>query len=194
MNRGNSDFVLFTDADVNFKEGIFKRVMAYCTASRLDHFTLLPDPVTDSFLLKTVFQAFGFVLITATRAYNVGKKDKKEYVGCGAFNLVRKSVFEHSEGFDWLKMEVADDVGLGLLMKNAEGKNDFAVTFSEISLGWYSSLSDMFNGLEKNFYGVAADYSFLKMMWIVAEDVQMMDSVELVVIQMLMEIVQLTFV
>lgn len=155
-----SDWILFTDADVHFKKDTFRKAVSYSETKSIDHFTLLPDPYSDNFLMKVVFQTFGFVFMTFTRAYNIGSIGNKDYVGCGAFNLVRKKAFDKTKGFQWLKMEVADDVGLGLLMKNAGNKSDFAITFDEIDLVWYSSLSEMFKGLEKNFYGVATGYNF----------------------------------
>ena len=40
-------------------------------------------------------------------------------VGGGVFNLVRREVYERTPGFSWLKLDVADDVVFGQMMKRA---------------------------------------------------------------------------
>jgi len=84
-------------------------------------------------------------------------------VGAGAFNLVKKSTLDKTQGFQWLRMEVADDVGLGLMLKSAGAISAFAVSIKEISLTWYETLGNMFKGLEKNLFGASTQYSYLKM-------------------------------
>ncbi len=41
--------------------------------------------------------------------------------GIGAFNLVRKTALDRTPGFAWLRMEIADDVGLGKMIVDAGG-------------------------------------------------------------------------
>ena len=40
-------------------------------------------------------------------------------------NFVKRSFFEKTQGFKWLKMEVVDDISFGLLIKKNNGLSDF---------------------------------------------------------------------
>jgi hypothetical protein len=83
-------------------------------------------------------------------------------VGVGAFNLVRRSVFEKTEGWDWLRMEVADDIGLAFLMYRHGARGGCALAANHLSLTWYYSAPAMIKGLEKNCYGAIGRYSPLR--------------------------------
>jgi glycosyltransferase involved in cell wall biosynthesis len=161
-------WVLYTDADVHFRQGTLRKAMALVLADQTDHLVLMPIPRTNSFWFEVVMMAFGPLFVLATRATLIAKPGSKAFVGAGAFNLVRKAALDGTEGFPWLRMEVVDDVGLGLMLQRSGAKSSFAVTLQGISLTWYPSLSAMFKGLEKNIFGVAAYYSIARMIGIIA--------------------------
>ncbi|MCK5796635.1 MAG: hypothetical protein KAI47_05610, partial [Deltaproteobacteria bacterium] len=58
----------------------------------------------------------------------------------------------------WLKMEVADDVGLGLALKRSGARCSFYLGEGLLSLTWYSSVRELVLGFEKNLYGVICRY------------------------------------
>ena len=100
------------------------------------------------------------------RFWAVGDPKSSAYMGIGAFNLVRRSAFDKTEGFAWLKMEVADDVGLALLLKRTGAKSSFAIALNDVSLIWYRTVSAMFRGLEKNIFGATSYYSYFRMFFL----------------------------
>jgi hypothetical protein len=65
-------------------------------------------------------------------------------------------------------MEPVDDVGLGLMMSISGAKSTFSVAVRDISIVWYPTLKSMFRGVEKNFFGPAANYSLIRMIMIIA--------------------------
>jgi glycosyltransferase involved in cell wall biosynthesis len=165
--KTSGDWILYTDADVHFRQGTLRKAMALVLADQTDHLVLMPIPRTNSFWFEVVLMAFGPLFVLATRATLVGKPGSGAFVGAGAFNLVRKAALDRTEGFPWLRMEVVDDVGLGLMLQRSGATSSFAITLQGISLTWYPSLGAMFKGLEKNIFGVAAYYSIARMIGVV---------------------------
>jgi hypothetical protein len=165
--KASGAWILYTDADVYFKPGALRKAIAFVLADHSDHLALMPVPRAPSFWLRVVLQAVGGVFIMGTRAAHIGKPGSKAFVGAGAFNLVRKTALDRTEGFAWLRMEVVDDVGLGLMLQRSGARSSFAITLQDVSFTWYPSLRAMFTGLEKNFFGVLAFYSIARMIFIV---------------------------
>ena len=75
-------------------------------------------------------------------------------MGVGAFNLVRREAFEATEGFEWLRMEVADDVGVGLMMKRSGARCRLLQLRDLIGVHWYENIAQMARGTEKGFAAV----------------------------------------
>jgi hypothetical protein len=73
-------------------------------------------------------------------------------MGSGVFNMVRRPVFEKTEGFSWLRMEILDDVGLAQMMKQAGARCALYQARESLCLHYYSSLGEMMRGMEKNGY------------------------------------------
>ena len=165
--KTSGEWILYTDADVYFKQGALRKAIAFVLADHSDHLALMPVPHAPSFWLRVVLQAVGSVFVLGTRAAHLGKPGTKAFVGAGAFNLVRKAALDRTEGFAWLRMEVVDDVGLGLMLQRSGARSSFAITLQDVSFTWYPSLSAMFKGLEKNFFGVLALYSITRMISII---------------------------
>jgi glycosyltransferase involved in cell wall biosynthesis len=165
--KASGEWTLYTDADVYFHEGALRKAIACVLADHSDHLALLPVPRAPSFWLGVVLQVVGGVFVLGTKAAHLGKPGSKAFVGAGAFNLVRKAALDRTEGFAWLRMEVVDDVGLGLMLQRSGASSSFAITLQDVSFTWYPSLGAMFKGLEKNFFGVLAFYSISRMISII---------------------------
>jgi cellulose synthase/poly-beta-1,6-N-acetylglucosamine synthase-like glycosyltransferase len=165
--QSSGEWILYTDADVYFKQGALRKAIAFVLADHSDHLALMPVPRAPSFWLRVVLQAVGGVFVLGTRAAHLGKPGTKAFVGAGAFNLVKKAALDRTEGFSWLRMEVVDDVGLGLMLQRSGARSSFAITLQDVSFTWYPSLRAMFKGLEKNFFAVLAFYSIARMIGIV---------------------------
>ena len=157
----SGEWILFTDADVHFSLNALKKSLFYADTRSLDHYAVAPKMAADSFLLKIMFLTFSYMfMFISTGIPGFLRRDMA--VGIGAFNLVRKSAFEKTEGFEWLRMEVADDVGLALLLKRNGAKSEFALAVNDVIVKWYHSFSEMKRGLEKNIFGVSTGYKLSK--------------------------------
>jgi hypothetical protein len=167
LNRGlgasNGEFVLFTDADVHFAPGTLRKAVACCLHDGIDHLVACPSVwsaglVVDSMIESFIRQFFTFVL----PPWRVNERLPRAFIGVGAFNMVRRSAFEKTEGFEWLRLETADDAGLGLLMARSGARSHVVTAFDDVGLHWYGSVSQMMQGAEKG-YASGGNCSIVRM-------------------------------
>jgi hypothetical protein len=165
--KSSGEWILYTDADVVFRADTLRRAVACAIAERVDHLTLMPSLRPKSLWLDAVIRAFGMMIIHTLKADRAGRPGSSAYIGIGAFNLVKRSALDRTEGFEWLRMEVADDVGLGLLLHRSGAKTKVLFTLEDVTLHWYESIGQMFAGLEKNLFGPGAHYNAARLVAIV---------------------------
>ncbi len=158
IQASQGEWVLCTDADVHFERASLEIALNHAIDNKLDHLAVLPKTIIHDFWLGAAMSAFAALFLVALRIEKLGDPNSQAAVGVGAFNLVKRSLLEKAGGMEWLKLEIADDVGLGLLVKTKQGRSGIAITSSLIFLEWYSSLGQMFKGLEKNLFPVACQY------------------------------------
>ena len=72
------------------------------------------------------------------------------YVGIGAFNLVRASVYRALGGHEKIAMRPDDDLKLGKVLKRAGHRQDLLLGEEMVSVEWYATLWEAVRGLEKN--------------------------------------------
>jgi hypothetical protein len=154
----DGEWLLFTDADVHFAAGTLRLAVGWAIENRIDHLGLAPLAVQESFLLDIVVHTFMLLFLIGTRAAGINRPTSRAFAGVGAFNLVRCAAFERTPGFQWLRLEPCDDVGLGMMIKRAGGRSFFAFAQQNLSVEWYPSVAAMFKGLEKNLFGSTANY------------------------------------
>ena len=119
VKRATGDYLLFTDADVHFEQGALPRAVTYCEENRLGHLAVLPQGYRVGPLVDLACAFFWRMIFAAGTMWKVQEPESKVTAGVGAFNLVRRSDFEKTKGFEWLRMEPADDMALGMMMKNS---------------------------------------------------------------------------
>ena len=76
-------------------------------------------------------------------------------VGIGAFNLVRAEAYRAIGGHEALKLEVVDDMMLGLLLRRAGFRQRVYSGLGEIEADWAHSLAGLVRASEKNSFAVA---------------------------------------
>lgn len=155
-----SEWILFTDADVHHHlPGVLRQAVALGIHRSLDHVCLLPKLRSGSFWQECALDAFGISFFSTLEVHRLTDPESDAYVGVGAFNLVRREALDRSEGFEWLRLEVGDDVGLGYLIRRARGRAGLWLASRELSVLWYESFGAMARGLEKNLFGILGHYS-----------------------------------
>ena len=159
VERASGDFILFTDADIHFAPGVLRRAIAWSEAERLDHLAVLAEVTSPSLWVAACVAASSRGLIGLARPWEATDPRSAKAIGTGAFNLVRRSAFERTPGFEWLRLEVADDIGLGLMMKRWGGRPGLLIGRGQVRHETYATLIDAVRGLEKNGFAQGARFS-----------------------------------
>ncbi|MBL7132660.1 MAG: glycosyltransferase [Phycisphaerae bacterium] len=150
LGKSSGRFVLFTDADVHFRTGTLQKAIAYCEQQGLDHLAAFPDVWSAGFIVDAMISVFlRHFLFFVSRACALDKVASRAFLGVGAFNLVRRKALEATDGFEWLRLEVADDMGLGLMMKRSGARCGAVAAFGHVGLYWYHSVAQAARGTEK---------------------------------------------
>jgi cellulose synthase/poly-beta-1,6-N-acetylglucosamine synthase-like glycosyltransferase len=153
-NQATGEWLLFTDADVLFKPDSLRRAMAYAEAERADHLVLFPQMIMKrpgEYMMIAFFQT---MFTFGHRPWKVADPSTDDHMGVGAFNLVRRSVYEAVGTYEALRMEVLDDMKLGKVVKNAGFAQRNVFGGDLISLRWAHGAIGVVNNLTKNFFAV----------------------------------------
>jgi glycosyltransferase involved in cell wall biosynthesis len=149
------EWLLFTDADVQFRPDTLRRCVTILRALRFDHLTLFGDVEMVGFWEKVLITFFGMSFSLATQPHQVSNPHSRAYVGVGAFQMVKRTAYEACGAHRRIAMEVIDDVKLGKMIKLGGFRSGVAVAEDAVSVRWHAGLFNLVRGLEKNFFAAA---------------------------------------
>jgi glycosyltransferase involved in cell wall biosynthesis len=153
-NIATGDWFLFTDADVMFKPDSVRRALAYAEAEHADHVVLFPQIIMKrpgEYMMIAFFQT---MFMFGHRPWKVADPKAKDHMGVGAFNLVRRRVYEAVGTYKALRMEVVDDMKLGKVVKNGGFAQRNVFGGDLISIRWAQGAMGIVNNLTKNFFAI----------------------------------------
>jgi glycosyltransferase involved in cell wall biosynthesis len=153
-NAAKGDWLLFTDADVQFKPDSVRRALVYAEAEQADHVVVFPQMIMKQpgeYMMIAFFQT---MLVFGHRPWKVADPKAKDHMGVGAFNMVRRSTYEAVGTYEALRMEVLDDMKLGKVVKNAGFAQRNVFGNDLISIRWAQGAMGVVNNLTKNFFAV----------------------------------------
>ncbi|MBL8151300.1 MAG: glycosyl transferase, partial [Blastocatellia bacterium] len=88
----------------------------------------------------------------------------EKFIGIGAFNMLKSSVYEAIGTHYAIRMRPDDDMKLGKLVKKHGFRQELLQGKDLLCVEWYASASEMVRGLEKNsFAGI--DYSLITVLF-----------------------------
>jgi glycosyltransferase involved in cell wall biosynthesis len=167
MNEGKKlatgEWLLFSDADIYIKRGTLKKAVAYAEERGFDHLPVFPDIYPVSFLVDILTTIFIRQISLAARIWAVENPNSKAAIGSGSFNLVRRSALDRSRGFEWIRMESADDLALGLELKQAGARQSLVNGRGHVSVYFYQSLRAMAVGADRPAYTTIGNFSFWRL-------------------------------
>jgi glycosyltransferase involved in cell wall biosynthesis len=152
--QATGDWLLFTDADVLFKPDSVRRAVSYAELERADHVVLFPRMIMKRPSEKMMIAFFQALFVFGHRPWKVADPKARDHMGVGAFNMVRRSVYDAVGTYFALRMEVLDDMKLGKVIKNAGFAQRNVFGEDLISLHWAKGAFGIVNNLTKNFFAV----------------------------------------
>ena len=152
--QASGDWLLFTDADVLFRPDSLRRAVAYAEAERADHVVLFPRMIMHGLGERMMIGFFQVLFVFGHRPWRVANPKARDHMGVGAFNMVRRPVYEAVGTYLALRMEVIDDMKLGKVVKNAGFAQRNVFGEDLISLHWAKGAFGIVNNLTKNFFAV----------------------------------------
>jgi cellulose synthase/poly-beta-1,6-N-acetylglucosamine synthase-like glycosyltransferase len=153
-NQATGDWLLFTDADVLFKPESLRRALVYAESVPADHVVLFPRMIMKrpgEYMMIAFFQT---MFMFGHRPWKVADPSTDDHMGVGAFNLVRRQVYDAVGTYERLRMEVLDDMKLGKVVKKAGFAQRNVFGGDLISIRWAKGAMGIVNNLTKNFFAV----------------------------------------
>jgi glycosyltransferase involved in cell wall biosynthesis len=153
-NLASGEWLLFTDADVLFKPDSLRRALAYAESEHADHVVLFPRMIMKrpgEYMMIAFFQT---MFMFGHRPWKVADPSTDDHMGVGAFNLVRRRVYDAVGTYEALRMEVLDDMKLGKVVKKAGFAQRNVFGGDLISIRWAKGAMGVVNNLTKNFFAV----------------------------------------
>ncbi|STX29219.1 bactoprenol glucosyl transferase; CPS-53 (KpLE1) prophage [Legionella beliardensis] len=161
LKHATGDYIVFTDADVNFKPSILSKAIDYMLAEKLGHLTLSPKIEVTHFSMKLFIPFLLYIMFLAMMPWRVKSTNPKDAVGIGAFNCVSRETLNLIGGVKSLALNPIDDVGLARLVKQYSIKQGIANSEGLLSLPWYETIRACQIGFEKNIFAFF-DFSLIK--------------------------------
>nr|HEV7952544.1 glycosyltransferase [Candidatus Acidoferrales bacterium] len=149
-------WLVFTDADVIFAPDSLKRIMTLATTAQIDHLALMTQMTMVGFWERVVMTYFGLGFTLGTEPWQASNPKSSKFTGIGAFQLMRREVYDSVGGHKKLAMEVIEDMKMGKLVKKAGFRSQAGYAAQHIRVRWQAGLGNLVRGTTKNFF--AASY------------------------------------
>lgn len=152
--QATGDWVLFTDADVVFREDALRRAIVYAERERADHLVLFPTMVMESPGEHMMIGFFQSQFVFARRPWKVADPKSHDAIGVGAFNLIRREVYEKLGTYERMRLEVLDDMRLGEMVKQEGVRQRVVFGRDLLRLRWVFGAVGMVSNLTKNGFAI----------------------------------------
>ena len=148
-----SEYLLFTDADVLFRKDALRRAMGLVVATSAEHMVTVPTLILKRWDEEALIGFFEVCSLWAARPWKVpDARAKRDAVGVGAFNLLRRSAYEAVGGFEALRMEIVEDLGIARRTRRAGLRQQVAFGRNLVRVHWAAGAMGIVNVLIKNMF------------------------------------------
>lgn len=158
--HASGDWLLFTDADVLFAPGVLRRAVAWAAREQMGHAVVLPTLIAPGLWERALVSLFGLLFHFRAPVRDLRRPGTAAYIGIGAFNLVRKEAYAAVGGHERLRLEVVDDMKLGMVLRRSGVRQGCADAAGLLRVRWQHGFGPTLTGLMKNFFA-ACEYRWL---------------------------------
>ncbi len=148
-SAATGDWLLFVDADVVLEPTALGRAVGYAEAHGLDHLTVLPTVLAHGLALRAFVAYVAFLLAGTSRPWRVRDPRRPEFIGIGAFNLVRRSAYIAVGGHAAIRARPDDDMRLAERLKRAGGRSDVVLAKGSVQVQWQPDVASAIVAMEK---------------------------------------------
>ncbi len=152
--QATTPWLLFTDADVLFAPDALLRAINLAEAENADHLVLFPTMILKGFGERMMLSVFHLLGTVFSPPWRVPDPKSRASLGIGAFNLVRADVYRAIGGFESLRMQVTEDIRLGVEIKRAGYRQRVAFGPDLIRLRWAEGAAHFIRNVTKNFFAL----------------------------------------
>ncbi len=152
--QASGDWLLFTDADIIFKPDALRRAVAYAEQVQAAHLVLFPRMIMKSVGERMMLAFFQILFVFGHRPWKVADPKTKDHMGVGAFNLIRRPVYQAIGTYEALRLSVLDDMKLGQLVKDHHFPQRNVFGDDLLSLRWARSAMGVIENFNKNFFAI----------------------------------------
>jgi len=149
--KTSGEWLIFTDADVQFAPDLVGRALAFVERERADHLTLLVRLDLRGFWEPVALGYLG-ACFALMRPWKTKEPKSKAYMGVGAFQIIRRATYEAIGTHRRLAMEVVDDMKLGKLVKMGGFRSMVAPSENLLHVRWQEGFGNIVKGLTKNMF------------------------------------------
>ncbi len=150
-----AQWLVFTDADVIFVPDSLRRIMTLATEWKIEHLALMTQMTMVGFWERVVMTYFGLGFTLGTEPWQASNPKSSKFTGIGAFQLMRREVYDAVGGHRNLAMEVIEDMKMGKLVKKAGFRSQAGYAAQHIRVRWQAGLGNLVRGTTKNFFAAA---------------------------------------
>ena len=153
--HATGEWLLFTDGDVLFRPDALRRALQYATSSGADHLVLLPTILLRSWGERMLIAFLQVLSVWALCPWRVpDPRARRDSIGVGAFNLIRREAYDALGGWEALRMEVLEDLALGRRVKARGFAQRVALGLDLVGVRWARGAFGVVGNLTKNLFAL----------------------------------------
>lgn len=150
--HARGDWLLLADADIHMAPDLVERAIATAEAQLADHLCLWPAMNCTGAATRAVMLAWSQCLAVYAPAWQINRDRGRRAIGIGAFNLVRTDAYRAVGGHEPLRLEVVEDLKLGLMLRRAGFRQRVYNGLADLEAEWALTLRDSVRAVEKNWF------------------------------------------